>query len=222
MSRVCDKCARLFTGQLLTGFNIYEDDSQRNKFRHHDNINSLERSVSDGCPSCRLVMSYINPTMLAVLQPDPSTASSYNIYAEMNKIGDYDPITKRQDYRAKFIFTFSAGTHNEMNYEEIEVIWNQAGKQSELPTWSDSTESGESWMCVQQWLGICLEHHKNCSRNSAMPLWNPTRLLDLGPQRAELPLRLIEREEIPPGSDYTTLSHCCKCLRSIFNQDCHI
>ncbi|KAI0014176.1 heterokaryon incompatibility protein-domain-containing protein [Xylariaceae sp. FL0662B] len=61
---------------------------------------------------------------------------------------------------------------------------------------------------ARHWLEDCREHHTKCLRLRAERLadWMPTRLVHVHP--GSLRLRLVENDEIRPGTSYTTLSHC--------------
>ena len=71
---------------------------------------------------------------------------------------------------------------------------------------SDNTGSAQSLAFVQSQYQQCVSKHIHCAR-VATKSFLPTRLLDVG--HGQLPdVKLVDREQIPQGSSYVTLSHC--------------
>ena len=69
-----------------------------------------------------------------------------------------------------------------------------------------STKSDESWAFIMSCIEECTSLHQKCQsrRNSAYGC--PSRLLDIGLEASD-PIKLINGEELVPGSKYVTLSH---------------
>ncbi|KAF9893544.1 hypothetical protein FE257_010856 [Aspergillus nanangensis] len=69
-----------------------------------------------------------------------------------------------------------------------------------------STGSASSLRLARKWIWECWTNHKACRQVQASELYKPTRLLDVsGSSRT---IRLREKDEIPDGVVYVTLSHC--------------
>jgi hypothetical protein len=68
----------------------------------------------------------------------------------------------------------------------------------------NNTGSVECWPLVLKWLDDC-EAHDACQ--SPHPTFRPSRLVDVGAcDRSKL--CLVTSNIVPPGANYTTLSHC--------------
>jgi hypothetical protein len=73
-------------------------------------------------------------------------------------------------------------------------------------SYADSLESSLS--LARKWINTCLETHEPCRKTDRERVLKFTRILDIGVQRPDNSLRLVERTDVPDGSQYITLSHC--------------
>ena len=71
---------------------------------------------------------------------------------------------------------------------------------------SDNTGSAQSFAFVRSQYQQCVSKHTHCAR-VATKSFLPTRLLDIGHEQHP-DVKLVDREQIPQGSSYVTLSHC--------------
>ncbi|KAI1082203.1 heterokaryon incompatibility protein-domain-containing protein [Whalleya microplaca] len=72
----------------------------------------------------------------------------------------------------------------------------------------NSSSHSEILALAKNWLNICRGYHTKCLRPRTRELanWIPKRLVRIHP--SNLHIRLVEGDEISPGTSYTTLSHC--------------
>jgi hypothetical protein len=59
---------------------------------------------------------------------------------------------------------------------------------------------------AQEWLRTCLENHEDCAKKDTT-IGLPSRLIDIGQSSTNDQLRLY-MNDMPPGIQYATLSHC--------------
>ena len=61
------------------------------------------------------------------------------------------------------------------------------------------------------WCWKCIHSHQLCSRSVVAGGWLPTRLLDVSPRNRNRRVFLRSSAQIPPGTEYITLSHIWGC-----------
>lgn len=69
-----------------------------------------------------------------------------------------------------------------------------------------NTGSQSSWKQAVSWIENCKSNHRTCRQAYEDKAWKPTRLLKVSEDPNSI--RLCEKDEIPDGTIYTTLSHC--------------
>jgi len=74
---------------------------------------------------------------------------------------------------------------------------------------SDTTASAESWEIAESWFQKCRSSHPKCKHGVGLENTKklPTRLLEISGDQASA-LCLIDATNLPPDTEYTTLSHC--------------
>lgn len=218
---LCDKCQRIFSGKRPDYYPLISttDDS---RFRHHDNLNALKISATDGCHLCVLLMGSLSRNDLELLRWSSVPISD-------RQLQQYKILFQVRNFYGGMLLTLhfhypscqgaSIWRSLKMIKLQLQPAWPVPSLESESNTTilskpGDSTGSASAFVCVQRWLETCTQTHRLCSRIRSATSWKPTRLLALGTVAVMLPPRLVERDEIQAGVVYATLSHCCKYMSS--------
>lgn len=73
-----------------------------------------------------------------------------------------------------------------------------------VPTLESSTWSPRAQRLARNWVGDCVDNHKQCRHSTGDTGWYPTRLLDLSESTE---VRLIETKDTKPAGPYATVTH---------------
>ncbi|KAF2826934.1 HET-domain-containing protein [Ophiobolus disseminans] len=123
----------------------------------------------------------------------------------------------RDDYGAEEL-TLEVGLNSPMDkdvteYKEVAVTPvgdEPAVDMASLPHPDPDVYGKGTWSIIENWVRQCKSQHTKCNDEAELPVWYPTRLLDLGErglvvQAADC--KLIETAETPVSGVYMTLSH---------------
>lgn len=152
-------------------------------FPHHPDGESFRQAVQLGCRICS------------------------QFWSDIGRPSEFHPVTWGPRY--------ASSPHNfPIAIELSHLSPDRTTAYLDLETWdvdratplSDNTGSDESFAFLSSAYKQCRKAHKTCSSIATKPCF-PPRLLNVG-DLAESSVHLVNREDVLPGSDYVTLSHC--------------
>lgn len=230
MSALCEKCLPIFQAglsplalgqlhllrrdcletQLLLPFNS-------EKKPHHPSIQSLQRSVREGCYIGVVLAKFLGKNGVFGRQSlEHSTTFEYHCKANIAGCHPY-PFEVWVRHNGGYGVTLGAFPASGKwkvylvgaKWRELWLTWKREGltNSAELDGLPASTGSQASHMQALQWFRGCTRFHAKCRTAANSSSWFPTRLVDLG-SGTSVPLRLIETSQTPPSGRYATLSYC--------------
>ncbi|KAK3503959.1 heterokaryon incompatibility protein-domain-containing protein [Neurospora crassa] len=184
---------------------------------HHKTWNDFMYSVDQKCHICWSLWSWINEADRRILDniwQEIATGTIPNAYgnAASQLLLNY---RRHRDYQC-FTFSFRVLTKPETSdrkpmflaeqpFREFQFVLDLVqGKPYVVPTLETSTWSPRAQRLARNWVGDCVDNHKQCRYSKGDIGWYPTRLLDLSESTE---VRLIETKDTKLAGQYATVTH---------------
>jgi hypothetical protein len=192
----CDPCHAFLKGSWTRTSNDLVTE-----YKHHHNAESFRSALQVKCAIClRLWAAF-------------GRGYDNNIYSYK----DFDAREPWPLFLGPTIFEHPMCLHNcpvvhfrlpEHQYHarlELSSLCNMLESQSKAVSSSTGDDVALDFLLLQY--EQCVQHHTMCLRPVTDPDFHPTRLIDVG-TRSDALIHLCERESLPTGAPYISLSHC--------------
>ena len=209
---LCERCRPIFYGKLpIEPEACGHGWASTITFTHHPHWQSLLDSLETGCQLCTSIWYGFAPTTRKALRRASDEANPELLSSEhplQSYVSTFEP--------ACSVLVQGEQTPSHKLHIDTELSWNltfyrvannkdcdRDGSSDDLKHVPSRTTGDElTWILARKWIKTCTEHHDHCSQRIAAESFHFARILDVDS------MCIREVIEIPPGSLYTTLSHC--------------